>query len=76
MADIFGTEYYETSVEIVNDELVSCSCDCPYDRGICKHVVELLFAIEDESNSIERFDNFNYPKIKKEVLILNQPLTH
>ena len=65
-ADIFGTEDYETSVEIVNDELVSCSCTCPYDRGICKHVAALLFAIENEANGIERFDNFNYPKIEDE----------
>ena len=66
MADIFGTEDYETSVEIVNDELVSCSCNCPYDRGICKHVAALLFAVEDEANDIERFDNFNYHKIEEE----------
>ena len=46
-ADVIGTEDYETSVEIVNDELVSCSCNCPYDRGICKHVAALLFATRD-----------------------------
>ena len=46
-ADVIGTEDYETSVEIVNDELVSCSCNCPYDGGICKHVAALLFATRD-----------------------------
>ena len=65
-ADVIGTEDYETSVEIVNDELVSCSCNCPYDRGICKHVAALLFAIENECNGIEHFNNFNYPKIEDE----------
>ena len=65
-ADIFGAEDHETSVEIVNDELVSCSCTCPYDRGICKHVAALLFAIEDGFNGIERFNKFNYTKIEDE----------
>ena len=38
---------YTGKVEIVNDELVSCSCNCPYDGGICKHVAALLFATRD-----------------------------
>ena len=41
-ADVIGTEDYETLDEIVCDELVSCSCNCPYDRGICKHVAALF----------------------------------
>lgn len=65
-ADVIGTEDYETSVEIVDDELVSCSCNCPYDGGICKHVAALLFAIEDETNGIENFNKFNYTKIEDE----------
>lgn len=61
---MIGTEDYETSVEIVGDELVSCSCNCPYDGGICKHVDALLFAIEDVTNDIEHFNKFNYTKIE------------
>ena len=34
--------------EVKNGELLFWSCDCPYDRGICKHVAALLFAIENE----------------------------
>ena len=47
-AHVEGTETYETSVEVKNGELLFWSCDCPYDRGICKHVAALLFAIENE----------------------------
>lgn len=35
-------------MEVKNGELLYWSCDCPYDRGICKHVAALLFAIENE----------------------------
>lgn len=47
-AHVEGTETYDTSVEVKNGELLFWSCDCPYDRGICKHVAALLFAIENE----------------------------
>lgn len=47
-AHVEGTETYDTSVEVKNGELLYWSCDCPYDRGICKHVAALLFAIENE----------------------------
>ena len=29
-------------------------CDCPYDGGICKHVVATLFAIRDNSEKVSR----------------------
>ena len=47
-AHVEGTETYDTSVEVKNGELLFWSCDCPYDRGICKHIAALLFAIENE----------------------------
>lgn len=47
-AHVEGAETYDTSVEVKNGELLFWSCDCPYDRGICKHVAALLFAIENE----------------------------
>ena len=47
-AHVEGTETYETSVKFKNGELLFWLCDCPYDRGICKHVAALLFAIENE----------------------------
>jgi len=32
---------YKTSVKVAGNELM-CECDCPYDWGICKHVIALL----------------------------------
>ena len=59
-ADVIWTEDYETSVEIVNDELVSCSCTCPYDRGICKHVAALLLTIEERFKEFRKSSEYWY----------------
>ena len=56
-AHVEGTETYDTSVEVKNGELLFWSCDCPYDRGICKHVAALLFAIENEFENDKNSSN-------------------
>lgn len=56
-AHVEGTETYNTSVEVKNGELLFWSCDCPYDRGICKHVAALLFAIENEIENDKNSSN-------------------
>ena len=56
-AHVEGTETYNTSVEVKNGELLFWSCDCPYDRGICKHVAALLFAIENEFENDKNSSN-------------------
>lgn len=63
-AEVIGTKNYETSVEIVNDELISSSCSCPYEEGICKHVAALLLAIEDENKDVSEQNEFEYNEIE------------
>lgn len=71
-----GTTYH-TSVELMGDKLISSSCDCPYDEGICKHVAALLFALEDKEdldaeNNEEKTASINfYENVSNE-----QKLTH
>ena len=48
-AEVEGTEIYHIEVTVkANDEVSNYSCDCPYDGGICKHVVAVLFALQNE----------------------------
>ena len=45
-AEVTGSDLY--SVEVIlkgNKEITGYSCDCPYDEGICKHTVAVLFAL-------------------------------
>lgn len=52
-AIVEGNEDYEVDVTIDNKrEVTSFFCDCPYDGDICKHVVAVLLAIEDESTIV------------------------
>ncbi len=47
-AEVEGTDFYEVHVSILKRYVVAESCDCPYDDGICKHVVAVLYAIREE----------------------------
>ena len=48
-ADVEGSEIYSVEIKIKGGNQVNeYTCDCPYDGGVCKHVVAVLFAIRDE----------------------------
>lgn len=45
-----GTEDYTVEISLDGDEILSWSCDCPYDGGdVCKHVVAAVLAIREQS---------------------------
>lgn len=48
-AEVEGTESYTVEITLGKNNAISdYSCTCPYDGGICKHVVAVLFTIKDE----------------------------
>lgn len=47
-ATVDGTSSYTVEISLEGDKVDSWYCDCPYDGGICKHVVATLFAIRDD----------------------------
>ena len=47
-AEVEGTELYHVQIQILKEEIKNTSCDCPHDDPFCKHVVAVLFAIQDE----------------------------
>ena len=54
-AEVEGTEKYEVEVTMnANDEINTYLCDCPYEGGICKHVVAVLFALQNEIIKAEK----------------------
>lgn len=53
IAIVEGTEDYEVDVTIDKKrEVTHFFCTCPYDGDVCKHVVAVLLAIEDEFNAL------------------------
>ncbi len=53
-AIVEGTDDYEVDVRLgTNNEVVSYSCNCPYDGEICKHIVAALYQIRDEAPTTE-----------------------
>lgn len=58
-----GSEVYDTTVTIKEDEITKHRCSCPYDLGeFCKHEIALLYAIKqyldsengDEDGSLQK----------------------
>lgn len=48
-AEVEGRENYSVTIGIKNNkQIISSSCDCPYDSDICKHVIAVLYAIKEE----------------------------
>jgi len=53
-AIVQGSEPYRVILTIQNETVTDYSCSCPYDLGpVCKHVVSLLFALQNESLGIK-----------------------
>jgi len=58
-----GSEKYLVELEIKNGNIIEYCCDCPYDQGpVCKHIVAVIFAIQNEILEIDQ-----KPKLKKEI---------
>jgi len=47
-AEVEGTNLYDVHFKLDSEGDFSCTCTCPYDWGpVCKHVIAVLFAIEE-----------------------------
>ena len=48
VAEVSGAEMYTVTVLLRDEEIVSSSCDCPYDFGdFCKHEGAVFFALRE-----------------------------
>ncbi|HEX8315743.1 MAG TPA: SWIM zinc finger family protein, partial [Flavisolibacter sp.] len=47
-AEVSGTEIYHIKIVLKDAAIVRTSCDCPHDDPFCKHVVAVLFAIQNQ----------------------------
>ncbi|KOS68303.1 hypothetical protein AEA09_06850 [Lysinibacillus contaminans] len=48
-AEVTGSDSYDVEVQLADtDEIVSSSCDCPYDGPYCKHEVAVFYALQQE----------------------------
>lgn len=71
-AIVEGSEEYTVHLKILNDNIVSHDCNCPYDFGsVCKHVVATLFYMQQDVLNLSE----NKPKkvkIQKKVSMNKQ----
>src|ERR1017187_3795957 len=53
-AVVEGTEEYSVSLEVKDEIIIDYSCSCPYDSGVvCKHVVAVIFYLQQEALDLE-----------------------
>ncbi|MDF1500065.1 MAG: hypothetical protein P1P76_06330 [Anaerolineales bacterium] len=66
-AVVEGTERYEVHIECDADGEFAGGCSCPYDWGpVCKHVIAVLFAIEELDPEAIHGDAIQTPDAKSE----------
>ncbi|MFE8700667.1 SWIM zinc finger domain-containing protein [Cytobacillus sp. FJAT-54145] len=68
IVEVVGTEFYSVKVSLTEkDDIVSTSCDCPYDWGeYCKHQVAALYALRDLRENGENQGNLDKTALKQE----------
>ncbi len=83
-AIVSGSEHYEVEIKTKNNTITNIDCDCPYDGGICKHAVAVIFSIQAEvlqlnDVQVQTSSKSKKEKIKKEktpkeqlIVLLNQ----
>lgn len=47
-ATVKGSDHYYVKAEIQKNVIVDCSCDCPHENKICKHLVALFYTLKGE----------------------------
>ncbi|MCR5491761.1 MAG: hypothetical protein K6F32_06505 [Bacilli bacterium] len=52
-ADVVGSSKYSVRLDFVGTELKKAKCNCPYDRGLCKHEAAALMAFAYSDYEIE-----------------------
>jgi len=52
-AEVSGTELYHVKVQLNSIEVVNTRCDCPHEDPFCKHIVAVLFALQDKLDIAE-----------------------
>ena len=69
-AKVEGTYQYDAHVEWDSEGEFSCACTCPYDWGpVCKHVIAVLFAIEEAHPEIFAGEAIQIPPSKSEQVL-------
>lgn len=47
-AEVAGTDTYYVTITLYKDAIATTDCDCPHDDSFCKHVVAVLFSIQQQ----------------------------
>ena len=74
VATVRGSEEYSVTMKMDDKlNLISHSCDCPYDWGtVCKHEVAVMFYIREKKLYNQSLGNGPLSKIKKDLQKLDK----
>lgn len=51
-AEVSGTDEYYVTIKLEGDTVIRTRCDCPHDDPFCKHVVAVLFSIQQQKGAL------------------------
>lgn len=68
-----GSDTYTVELNVKGNAVTQCSCDCPYDDTVCKHIVASLFYLQkDLFGDMTASTKKKTPKKKKELTMAEQ----
>ncbi len=63
---------YNVEIKDITTPAISVKCDCPYDKGLCKHGVAALFYLRDNfEKMLEDYNNRYYPTLPEKNIKLD-----
>lgn len=66
-----GSEPYTVEIQLLGRQVISYSCDCPYDLGpVCKHTVASIFKLSIEGNILTKKKKKKKLSLKEELRLL------
>lgn len=68
--DVYGSDVYRVVVLCANEWVIRSSCDCPYEKGTCKHEIAAFYLLRERFISGPPFDlEASLRKLKKTDLV-------
>jgi uncharacterized Zn finger protein len=64
-AVVSGSEDYRVRIQLDGNTVLKATCTCPYDGGICKHIVAALLAIGEEATAEIKDSPSTVPSAKR-----------
>jgi len=74
VAKVLGSKLYKVEIKLNNQDIIGASCNCPFDGYECKHIVAVLFYLQNEILQHEGKQNNENDSNKKTIQTVEEKI--